>query len=329
MNIIQNPTLHDVMARLDPNGNEAKVIEIMNQTSDIFDGMVFTEANSITSHRTTVRSGLPDATWRKLYQGVQPSKSTVDSVDEPICMLSALSLVDSKLLNLYSSDKARWRLSEEVPFIQSLRRKVQECLFSDSVISDGFVGFAQRFNSLSAENSRNIVNAGGTGNTNTSIWLVLWSEQTATMIYPRNSQAGISAKDMGESLVDDGKGTGAKFKAQSTMYEWDIGLAVRDWRYVSRICNIDTGKLAKGGDDAPNLIELLSRACRRIEDFNIGRPVIYMNRNTAEALDLQHRRDPQSSTLDYANTEGKVVTTFRKIPIKVVDEITNTEKEVQ
>ena len=52
------------------------IIELLSQTNEILDDMLVVEGNLPTGHQTTIRTGLPQATWRLLNQGVQPGKST-------------------------------------------------------------------------------------------------------------------------------------------------------------------------------------------------------------------------------------------------------------
>jgi len=68
----QNPTLIDLQKRMDPNGKIAQIIEQLNQSNEIIQDMTMIECNDGTSNKTTVRTGLPDATWRGLYGGGEP-----------------------------------------------------------------------------------------------------------------------------------------------------------------------------------------------------------------------------------------------------------------
>ena len=65
-----NPTLLDLAKRLDPDMKIAPVVELLNETNEILTDMTWLEGNLITGHRTTVRTGIPEPTWRKLYGGV-------------------------------------------------------------------------------------------------------------------------------------------------------------------------------------------------------------------------------------------------------------------
>ena len=59
---------------------------------------------------------------------------------------------------------------------------------------------------------------------------------------------GFQHNDLGEvTLTDD---EGGMYQGYRTHYKWDIGLCVRDWRYVVRIANIPkTQQHQAGGPD--------------------------------------------------------------------------------
>jgi hypothetical protein len=83
--------LQDHASRLDPNGKVAKIVEVLNQVNDILQDLVFIEGNLPTGHKTTIRSGLPEATWRQLNYGVQPKKSKTVSVTDTCGIIAQLS----------------------------------------------------------------------------------------------------------------------------------------------------------------------------------------------------------------------------------------------
>src|SRR5918995_7086544 len=95
-----HPTLLDLANAMDPNDQIARIAEILNQKNEILDDMVFIEANGLTSHRTTARTGIPEPTWRKLYGGVQPTKSTNVQITDSVGMLEGYAEVETALADL-------------------------------------------------------------------------------------------------------------------------------------------------------------------------------------------------------------------------------------
>ncbi len=74
----------------------------------------------------------------------------------------------------------------------------------------------------------------------------------------------------------------ASTKATATD-KWDNGLALRDWRYVVRIANIDVSNLSEPSS-AANIAKLMVKALHRIPNRGMGRPVFYMNRTVGRLL---------------------------------------------
>ena len=325
-----HPTLLDLTSRLDKNGNVIPVIEMLSQQNEVLDDAVWIEANELTGHTTAVRTGIPEPTWRKLYGGVQPTKSTSVKVREGLGMLEAYAEVDRALADL-NGNSAAWRLSEESAHVEGFGQKVARYMFygNEATEPEGFTGLGPRFNDQSAVNAENILTSAATPDStdNTSIWVVVWGANTVHMIYPKGSQAGLKITDKGPITIENVDGAGGRMEAYRTHYKWDCGMVVRDWRYVVRI-NFDLEDVVASGATGPVLRDMLAKALRRIPNLNMGRPAIYMNRDALDAFDLQMNRDPLLAFKTVEDAQGKVVTKFRGVPIRRVDQILSTESGI-
>ncbi|MGI6076173.1 MAG: major capsid protein [Pyramidobacter sp.] len=322
------PTMLDVARRTDPNGKIATIVELMNEQNPILEDMVVQECNNGMVHRTTVRTGLPQGTWRRLYQGVQPDKSTTRQVTDTCGMLEAYSQVDKALADM-APDKAAFLLTESTAFLEGLNQQMATALFygDTAVDPEKFTGLAARYAKYGTDpekSSYNVINGGGTGSDNTSIWLLYWGTQTISGLYPKGSKAGLSHQDLGE--VTHVEPDGSMYQVYRGHYKWDLGFTVRDWRYGVRIANIDVSNL--DGTNSADLLTLLIRATHRVPAAKLGRPVIYCNKTIATALDLQAMRR-NNLMLTYAEVDGHPQTSFRGIPIKTCDAILDTEAAVE
>ncbi|EFU6040530.1 hypothetical protein HT424_002953 [Escherichia coli] len=318
-------TLADWGKRIDPNGKVDKIIELLSQTNLILQDMPFVEGNLQTGHRTTVRTGLPSATWRLLNYGVKQSKSTTVQVTDSCGMLETYSEVDKSLADL-NGNTAEFRLSEDRAFIEAMNQQMAQTLFygDTSVNPQQFMGLSSRYSSLSAGNAQNIIDGGGTGTDNTSIWLVVWGENTVHGTFPKGQKAGLQHQDLGEQTLTDPDG--GKYQGYRTHYKWDNGLTLRDWRYVVRVANIDVSNLSDPAT-AANIAKLMIRALHRIPNRGMGKPVFYMNRSVNEALDLQSL-EKSSLAISVKETEGEWWTSLRGVPIRETDAILETEARV-
>lgn len=324
-----HPTLLDVTRRLDPNGKIDAVAEILNQTNPILEDMVWIEGNLPTGHRTTVRTGLPTPTWRKLYGGVQPTKSTTIQITDSTGMLEAYAEVDKALADL-NGNTASFRLSEDRAHIEGMNQEMVQTLFygNEGTEPEAFTGFAPRFNSTTAANAGNLIQSAGIeGNDNASIWLIVWGPNTVHGIYPKGSKAGLSVDDKGQVTIENVDGNGGRMEAYRTHYRWDAGLTVRDWRYIVRI-QYDQEDLTKDAATGPDLADLMVDAIERIPSLSMGRPVFYMNRRAKSFLRRQLASATKNSTLTREEVGGKKVEVFDGIPVRTTDALTNTEAAV-
>jgi hypothetical protein len=320
-------TLADWAKRLDPDGKVPTIVELLSQTNRILEDMRWIEGNLPTGHRTTVRTGLPTVAWRLLNQGVAPSKSTTAQIDEQSGMLEAWSEVDKDLALLNGNVQA-FRLSEAMAFIEAMNQEMASTLFygNNGLAAEEFTGLSVRYSSLSAGNAENVISAGGAGADNSSIWLVLWGEQTVHGIFPKGSKAGLIHEDFGEETVETTAGVGGnRMRAYRERFQWKAGVALKDWRNVVRIPNIDVSNLA-AEVSAADLTKLMIKAIHRIPAMGLGRAVFYMNRTCYEFLDIQGRADVGlGGQLGYANIDGKERRAFRGIPIEKCDALLESE----
>lgn len=325
------PTLLDITKRLDPNGNIDLIAEVLSQTNEILDDMVWKEGNLATGHRATIRTGLPAPTWRKLYGGVSPSKSTTVQVTDNCGMLEAYAEVDKALADL-NGNTAAFRTSEDRAHIEGMGQELASTLFygDEGSEPEAFTGLAPRFNDQSAQNGCNILTSAATpdNSDNTSLWLVCWGDNVHG-IYPKGSRAGLHMEDKGQVTIESAPGTsGGRMEAYRTHYRWDCGLHVKDWRYVVRI-NIDEEDLTKNAGSGPDLIDLMCQAIDLIPNINAGRPVFYANRNVRSYFRRQAfaKATYMITVEDIARANGlrMRVPMFDGIPIRRCDAILSTE----
>lgn len=322
-----NPTLADVAKRLDPDGSVAALVELLSAENEVLTDLSFMEGNLPTGHRTSVRTGLPSVTWRRLYGGVQPSRSTTAQVTDNCGMLEAYAEVDKALADL-NGNTAAFRLSEDKAFIEAMSQEMASKVFygNEGTQPEAFTGLAPRYNSLAAENADNIINAAGAGADNTSIWLCVWGENYGHGIYPKGSKAGLSTTDKGVVTLENVDGVGGRMEAYRTHYRWDCGLTIRDWRYFVRIANIDVSDLNTLAN-TKNLVQWMVQACERVKSVAGGRPVFYVNRTIREKLRLGIL-EKISNNLSWETVAGKRVMTFDDIIVRRTDALLNTEAVV-
>lgn len=323
------PTMENVAKRLDPDGSVAHIVEVLNKTNDIHLDMPWFEGNLVTGHRTTIRNGIPLPTWRRAYQGVMPSKSTTTQVDENCGNLEALSEIDTLIADL-GGNAVAYRKTEDMAIVEGINQTVARTIFygNEGAEPAQFTGLAPRFNTRNAAvapSADNVIHGGGASSDNTSVWLVVWGQQSVHGIFPKGSKLGLSMEDMGQQLIQ--KSDGSKYKAYVSRFQWQCGLSVRDWRYVVRVANISVGALTKDAASGADLVDLLTQATHRVPSLRAGRPAFYANREVMSYLDRQ-MKNHKNINLTRADLGGEPTLMLGQVPIRRCDELLNTETVV-
>lgn len=337
-------SLLDWSKRVGPDGSIDDIAELLSQCNEVFKDMIWRESNLPTGHQSTIRTGLPSGTWRSMYGGVAPTKSTTAVIIDGLGQLEAVSQIDKALAEL-NGQVAATRMSEDNAHLEGLSQNMAQVIFygNKGTVPTQFTGFSPRFNSVTtstAANARNVLNAGGTASANASLWLIGWGDETCFGIFPQGSKAGLQFEDRGDInfILDSANNP---FRAYTSWFEWRAGLCVKDWRYITRICNIDTTTVGLQGLTPPDLFALMSKAVVRLPTMSKRvsgitetdapdepspgiAPAFYCNRTIREYLDIQAIRD-KNVLLTPKEYAGDPVTEFRQVPIRVVDALTNTE----
>ena len=342
-------TLIDIAKSYGPDGKVATVAELLNQSNELIQYMNFVEGNLPTGHKGVVRTGLPTVQLRSFYRGVKVSKSGRATIEDVCAMAEGRNEIDKDLADL-NGNTAAFRLSEGLAFIEAMNQTfAQQLVYGDTSINpDGVLGLAPRYNSLSATNAQNIIDAGGTGSDNTSVWLIVWGENTVTGIYPKGSQAGLQQQDLGE--IDAFDENNDRFRAYAELWKWKFGLHVKDWRYAVRIANIDVSDLTgQTGTQAITaatwLNKLMIKALARIPSMGMGTATFMASRTVKEMLSVA-ALDKSQNALSFTqgvNQYGTVAPgsvagqgtgiqggqlQFMGVPVLTVDQILATEARV-
>lgn len=340
----QSLTYADWARRMEDGYKVARIIALLSQTNEILEDMMVVEGNLPTGHKTTVQTGLPQATWRLLNQGVPNAKSTTAQITDTCGNLETYADIDKDIADL-NGNTQEFRLSEVKAFLEGMSQQVAATLIygNQFVNPERFTGLAPRYSTSNTANSQtanNVLSGGGVASTNTSIWVHVWGDDTAHGIFPKGKITGLQHRDMGEWPNLDYNGN--KYQVYRDHFKWEMGYCLRDWRYLVRIANIDITQLT--GVSAANLINLIVRGIYRLPTqpvsagtiqtsdtpevrANMGRTVLYCNRVIRTYLDLQ-AMNKTNVLLRIEEFDGKPITTFRGIPVRTCDAILNNEASI-
>lgn len=321
-------TLADRLKRTENGKIAAEIIEMMSETNEVLQDANALQCNDGSNHITTIRTGLPSAVFRNLYGYVPSSKSTTEQVKDVTGMLETYSIVDVDLVDKSENPKL-FRLSESSAFIEAMNQKLQETIFYGSIKDNAaaFDGLAARYAKKSTDTKKigsNIIDAGGTGTDNTSIWFVTWGDLHTSLLYPQGSQAGVQHKDDG--VMTETSSTGGKRKVYQDHFKMDVGLSVRDWRSTCRIANLSISNLA--GSSPADIEALLNKAYYKIRRFaKTGKTFIYCNSTVLMYFEaqLKEKSNVNFTIKEYMNDN---ILHYKNIPIRECEQITCDEAKV-
>lgn len=320
-------------------GRYIDVIETMNDTSqDIMDDWSWMPCNSGTKHTRSIRTGLPSSSWGALYEGIPQSKADKQTVDDTTGFVRSLATVDKVQLDLYADNEVAIRAAEARAHIESMAQELVRSMFYYDPATNVRhpKGLGARFGKKATSGAgAQIIDAGGTGSDNTSIWMVEWGYDGLSVIYPKGTVGGIQRENKGQQRVLDANGN--PYYVEEELFSAHVGFSLGDWQRVSVIRNIDVSDLMAGNVDLYRWMrkayyKLKSRRVNKVMDQSApGRLAVYANRDVLEALDALGTNAGASDNftrLRPMEIQGKEVLTYRGMPLRETDAILNTEARV-
>jgi hypothetical protein len=323
-----NLTMLDMAKRTDPTGTVAPLIEQLAQTNPIVEDAVVKEGNLPTGTRITRRTSLPTVATRRFNQGTAASKSTTEQTDEVCTMIDGFSIVDCALAKL-NGDEAAYRASEDAAWAEAFSQKLNTlAVYSDLATNpDAIQGLIPRLNATSGNPyASQIIKADATasGNDQTSILLVGWGDKQVHLVTPKGQGTGLVREDLGKLPTLDASNN--PFTAWQTHFTWNFGIAVEDYGFFVRACNIDTSAWKADLSAGADLPMVLEQMITRYKNPAIGKPVFYLHRDTFTMLQMQLAKKYALNAIQYF--PGERFARFRGIPIKFADCMTKTESVV-
>lgn len=330
-------SLVDITKDKDPDGKFAKIAEILNQENSIVADIPWKEGNLTTGERVTVRASLPNVGFRRLNEGVARSKSTNRQFDEAAALLEANSVIDRKLAIL-GGDPAQTRANDDKAFIEAMSQRLASTVTygNSTTAPKEFMGLTPRFNSLSGSVANQIIDAGGTGTDNSSIWLIGWSLDTVYGIYPKNTVGGLMHMDttsnlrpgpdgfpIGDEVLDANNNPYLAYKSH---YEWNCGFVVKDPRYVVRIANIDKSLMTKDFSTGADLADLLEQAIGKLQKITPN-TAFYTTRSMQTWM-LRQSRYEKRAFFDRMKGPSGEMPTFSGLPVNRLDTMIADEARV-
>lgn len=340
-----NFTYSEWAQRLDSDGKTSILVNVLSQNNSILHDAYLVECQNGNSFEFTQVTKLPKPSRRVYNQGVVATMAGVNKLTQTCSEYGDWSVFDSSLARLGGNLKDL-RFQEDTLHMEGMSQLVAQDMFYANRATDPtqFTGLANIYSTVNLATSgivKNVIDCGGTGSTNCSMYLLGWGPKHIHAIFPKGIPAGLQHRDFGELPKTDAGGVN-EFPAWRTWMQWNLGMCVHDWRYGVRACNIDYTTFGTG--TAPPLINILAAMVYKPpvmpagagpiqesddpERVTIGaRHAFYVNRTIYLQIDLQ-AQNKTNVLLTQRQWEGMTILSYRDIPIRNVDALLTTEARV-
>jgi hypothetical protein len=330
-------TLADVAKSKDK--QVGKVAEVLVQHNAMLKDIPYMLMNEGTIHKEDIRSSLPEVYYRKANQPIPASKTTTEERTFTGTQFESKSQIDEAVATRGGQDRVAYnRWNQAQGHLQSHAIEHASLILYGSPVSANqkTAGLADIFSTLntSEETSKQIIDAGGLGSDNTSIYKIHWGERSIFGVYPTGTKAGLKRVDhsAGGKLVKipgiDKNGNVGDFWGYEEQFITNHGLVVKDFRQAARIANIDVSNLVTG-TGAADLVDLMISADYLIDSQENGAGVWYVNRTVHAALHKQAlTKVGAGAGLTFGNYQGERVLMFLGSPVRIMDAIMTSEARV-
>ena len=329
-----NLTLSDFAKMEKPNGDIAELVNILAQTNDLWKYLPFQECNDGTAHETTIVTGLPQGAWVRYNQGRTPAKGSTAQIRAQTGMIELPIVIDKHLAEKRGADRvAQARTKQAMLAIEGLTQQATTALFyeDERTNPERITGLAPHYstvNTATAASAQNVIDCGGTGSDNLSIWMLELGEGKISGLLPQGKASGVQRLDRGIVDVTDSTGiAGSTFLAYKEVLSWSLGLVVENWTCGVRLCNIDVSNLIANSGSQADLWTKIIMGLGKLPTSSMGKRVICMNRTAFTWLRIQALAKAAYQTT-FETVEGKPVTMIDGIPVCVCDALLTTEARV-
>jgi len=316
-------TYRDIVTGLKADGSrDADIVELLAEENPILDDLMVQEANDGTGNKSVIRAGLPTMAWLKLYQGVSPSKGTKKEVRDASGHGESLMEVAKRLWKI-APDREQFMLDEAKTHIQAMGQGVASKLIYGNIATDpdAFNGLTMRFTEHGSTDeelaAHYVISATSTQSAAAlrSIWLVGHGSQSVFGFYPKGVTGGLIANPVEEDWAFDSND--GRYKVLLQQFEWDIGVTVKDFRYVGRLSNIESDEMfdTTGVGD---YVEMLRRLKTRVKSDGVQQ-CFYMPPDVFEMIEVVCHRKTQGNAIKTEDIFGRKVETIWGIPVRTLD----------
>jgi hypothetical protein len=292
------------------------IIELLRMTNQMLIDVPAYPANNGAINVTTQRMVKEYGEHRIYDQGTGKVATQTKTVQDRIAILAAYSDVDRDMAD-HSGNPSALRQSEAMGIIKGMGlTQANTLIYGDKTDPAEFDGLFVRRNALA---DPNVEDAGGSGSSLTSVYLVAVGRDLFHLIYPQGA-SGIGVKREDRGILDVKDADGKEYPAYREYFEAQYGITIRAPDAVKRICNIPA--TMTGGD----LVDIILETRRKMPP-GASTYALYGNVDILIKIDKE-ARDKGNVIHTTADPWGDEITHIRDVRCRQMDVILNTESAV-
>ncbi|MCD4650630.1 MAG: hypothetical protein K8S56_02420 [Candidatus Cloacimonetes bacterium] len=256
--------------------NQTAIIDSLTKDSGILRTMPFQKASHGLFHKYKIKTGLPSGGFRNVNGSIIPHTTNDEVKQTDLKILTDIQQEDKAICESYPGGVEKYFADELPAFVEGLGQTAAKQVIygTDGTFGDseGFVGLRQ-----SAIANSNIIAAGGTSGSRTTILAVRWKHGICTGLFNENAFADgqmITVRPLNTGnpvMVVVDTATGAVKPVYQALYEAYMGLLVADTKNVAAYTQIQDASGKK--PTAANLDKLIDMV-----NGTAGDTFIYCNR---------------------------------------------------
>jgi len=294
------------------------IIELMRETNEMLADVPAFEANNGTKNIAIQRTIGRYGEHRIYNRGVGKAATQTKKIEDRTAMMEAYAEVDASMVK-HTGNIEQARRSEYIAIVKGMGlTQADTLIYGDGGKDDEFDGLMARRNKI---DSKIVIDAGGTGNNLTSIYLCSIGREMFHLIYPKGAKnVGVERIDNGLVTIQDPDDSKKKYRVYQDWFQVEYGISVIVPESVIRIANIPKGM---SGDD---LVDVIIETSYKMPK-GASTYAMYSNDSILIKLD-KAARDKGNVVHMQADPWGKPITHVRNIRCRQMDVILNTEDRV-
>lgn len=309
---------------------KANILDFVSEENGCMDDMTFMRADDGDKLATDFLNELPHGHFIALGEGVPADKAGFSVAWDSCAKIRGRVQISRDLWEKTKQKEQLWATHVKA-MSGGMKEDLADAIFYGNIKNEpkkfnGLSTFYDRFGTANVTRrhyAHNVISAGlGTSGAPSgssmlrSIWLVSWGETAITGFYPEVSEtAGLTVRPAEIIHLPDRNNNPVAHRSQEI--DWDVGLAIRNFRAAGRICNIELDQ-SDTTDFGKKMLTHLRHLRSRVKRIGSTR-AFYCSEQIFEVVEDALWNLTQGNAIKYADAQQEKPEAIFGIPLRLCD----------